>query len=97
MLASFDELCRLIAVAARMNAPPNRPFGRVFDNWRFLINRSPLFGAHDDLVCLLKRLFINSASKKIFATGVICLLPPPRSSYAPKGKSAFGLAKVARQ
>jgi hypothetical protein len=36
MLASFVELCRVIAVAARMNAPPNRPFGRVFDNWRFL-------------------------------------------------------------
>jgi hypothetical protein len=37
ILASFVELCRVIAVAARMNAPPNRPFGRVFDNWRFLV------------------------------------------------------------
>jgi len=43
--------------------------GRVFDNWRFLVTVHRFSALAMTLLCLLKRLFINNASKKIRATG----------------------------
>src|SRR5882762_6106336 len=90
MRVSSFALPALIAVAARMSAPPQRPRGRAFDNRHSL---GPSAGSRSGWLarCLSKRLFINSASK---------ILEPgsgPHFAWSDGGCAARGSAAAADQ